>query len=174
MKHFFLFIFSFFFFAAANGQVHDHDHGHDHSHDHDHHHHEEEKIHDHKNELAGGTAPVYFFNEEQSTIGLHFHYLRKWKNHKIGTGIIYERIFKENRINTIALVGSYNLSNEWQLSIAPGLSFEEEQKDLNFSMLFETSYEFSILDFHLGPFLIFALGNEVTRASIGLHLGYGF
>ena len=126
------------------------------------------------NEIALGNAPVYFINEDLSSIGLHFHYLRKQKNGKMWAGFFYERIFQESSYNNIGLTASYSIIDEWQISLTPGISFSTQDQTVQYMMLFESSYKFIIHDFHLGPFLSAGYDIQGYRLSLGLHLGYGF
>ena len=134
------------------------------------HHHEH-----HKNELGLANSVVYFAKEKEVAYGLHIHLIRNIEHSKFGFGLAYERIFDEHRHNTIGLVGSYILFESLHISLTPGITFEDvEPSELKFAFHAETSYDFDLGHFHLGPMLEFAFDPEDYHISIGLHIGYGF
>lgn len=139
-------------------------HGHE---DADHHSH-------HKNEIGIANAPVYFVKEKILSYGLHAHYIRTIANSKFGIGAGYERIFDEHKHNTIGLVFSYRPAKHFSFYVSPGLAFEDESDHTNFAFHLESSYEFEVNDFHIGPVLEFAYDVEDYHISLGLHIGYGF
>lgn len=143
----------------------------DHSPSHDHHSHHEH----HQNEMAIANAPVYFLNEKAFAYGLHIHYVRSLKDSNFGLGFGYERIFDAHGHNTIGIVGSYRPTDEWGINLSPGITFaDHDHSDMSFALHIETSYEFEVHNFHIGPVLELAYDPEDYHISLGLHIGYGF
>ncbi len=138
-------------------------------HDHDKHNH-----HDHRNEIAISNAPVWFLNEKELAYGAHLHYLRAIPGSRFSIGVGYERIFDEHGHNTIGLTSNYRATEYLSFSISPGLAFEDKNGTPKLAVHFETSYDFSLGDFHLGPAFDFAWDTEDSHISLGLHIGYGF
>lgn len=129
----------------------------------------------HKNEIGVANAAVYFVNEREFAYGLHIHYVRSIKETRFGLGLGYERIFDEHKHNTVGIVGSYRPTNRIGIQLSPGITFEDsENSNVNFALHFETSYEFEINAFHIGPVFEFAIDPEDIHLSLGLHIGYGF
>lgn len=136
-----------------------------HIHDHDH----------HKYELGLANSIVYFAGEKEYAYGFHLHMVRNIIHSKFGYGISYERIFDEHKHNTIGVIGSWNPIPPLHISIAPGVAFEDsEPSNLKFAFHAETSYDFDVGKFHVGPLLEFAFDPEDYHISLGLHIGYGF
>lgn len=134
------------------------------------HHHEH-----HAHEIGIGTSPVYIVNEKEISFGLHIHYLYNLPHTKFGLGLGYERIFDDHKHSTIGLTFNYQPVEKLNLSISPGLASENNAFDQSvFALHFETSYEFEIHDFHLGPVFEVAAAKEDVHISLGLHLGIGF
>ncbi len=130
--------------------------------------------HDHKNEIGMANSPVYFVNEKVFTYGLHLHYIRSVSETPFGLGLGYERIFDEHKHNTISIVGSYRPLEQLTLIASPGLTFESNESSGKFALHIESSYEFELGNFHLGPVAEIAYDPEDYHMSLGLHLGYGF
>lgn len=132
--------------------------------------------HDHnKYELGIANSSVYFAGENEYAYGFHLHFGRNIQHSKFGYGIAYERIFDEHRHNTIGIVGSYNPFKSIHINIASGIAFEDlKPSDLKFAFHAETSYNFELGSFHVGPMLEFAFDPEDIHISLGLHIGYGF
>jgi hypothetical protein len=160
---------SIFYALSMNAQIfgtHHEEHDHEHEHPSGHH---------HKHEIAIANAAVYFLKEKIFSYGLHAHYVYNFPNSKFGLGVAYERIFDEHKHNTFGIVGSYRPIEPLSFLISPGFTFEgEESSHLNFAFHFETSYEFQIKNFHIGPIFEIAVDPEDTHLSLGLHIGYGF
>ena len=129
----------------------------------------------HHNEIGIGTSPVYFVNEKEFSYGVHIHYLYNLPHTKFGLGVGVERIFDDHQHSTIGLTFNYRPVDKLNLSISPGLASENNAFDQSvFALHVETSYEFEIHDFHLGPVLEFAADKEDVHISLGLHFGIGF
>lgn len=139
-------------------------------HDHEGHHH------DHKNELGLATMPVYFFKEQEFTYGLHLHITHQIKETRYGYGIGYERIFDEHEHHTFSAVGSYRPIDPLMIIVAPGITFEgaAEEQEMMFAVHLESSYEFEVGDFHIGPVIEWAYDPEDYHFSLGVHFGYLF
>lgn len=86
----------------------------------------------------------------------------------------YERIFDDHKHNTYGIVGTYRINEKLSINISPGLTFEDGDKTARFALHLETTYEFEIGNFHLGPAFEFASDPEDFHLSLGLHIGYGF
>ena len=128
----------------------------------------------HKNEIGIANSPVYFLKEKDLAYGFHIHYVRNISKTKFGIGIGYERIFDEHKHNTFGLEATYRPIEELTLNVSPGVTFEDKNPNANFALHFETSYEFEIKNFHIGPAFELAYDPEDYHLSLGLHVGYGF
>ena len=128
----------------------------------------------HNNEIGVAIAPVYFVKEKEFSYGLHMHYVHTIRNSKFGIGLGYEKIFDEHEHNTFGIVAVYRPINELSFNISPGLTFEKNKKNANFALHIETSYEFEVHNFHIGPVLEFAYDPEDIHISLGIHIGFGF
>ncbi len=128
----------------------------------------------HKNEIGIANSAVYFVKEKEFAYGLHLHYVRNIPKTKFGLGLGYERIFDEHGHNTIGIVAAYRPIENLNLQLSPGLAFEDNESEVGFALHFETSYEFEINNFHIGPSVEFAYDPEDIHISIGIHIGYGF
>lgn len=137
---------------------------------------EEDSHHEHhRNEIGIGNAPVYFVKEKVLSYGLHLHYMYNLPHTKFGLGVGYEKIFDEHKHNTVALIFNYRPVDKLNFSISPGLASENNEFDKSILAIhFETSYEFEIHDFHVGPVFEFAASKEDLHISLGLHFGIGF
>jgi len=72
-------------------------------------------------------------------------------------GLGYERIFDDHKHQTIGIVGTYRPVNLLSINVSPGLTFENnDASELRFALHLESSYEFELGNFHLGPVLEFA------------------
>lgn len=136
---------------------------------HDIHHHEH-----HKNEISVANSLVTFLQEKETAYGLHVHYVRKLSDSPFGVGMSYERIFDEHKHNTIGIVASYRPVERFAISLSPGLAFEDSGSQSSLALHVETTYEFSIGDFHIGPLVEFAMDKEDQHLSLGIHVGIGF
>ena len=128
----------------------------------------------HKNEFGMANSPVLFLQSKEITYGIHFHYVRHIKTSKFGIGLAYERIFDDHKHNTFGVVLAYAPIESWTVSVSPGVTYEGATGDVMPSIHLETTYEFEIGHFHIGPLFEFAIDPEDNHISLGLHLGYGF
>ena len=128
----------------------------------------------HKNEIGIANSPVYVLKEKEFAYGLHAHYIRGLKETKFGIGVGYERIFDEHKHNTIGVILSYAPLEHLDLSLSPGITFNDNASELNFGVHLETLYEFEIGFFHIGPVAEFAYSVEDYHVSLGIHIGFGF
>ena len=142
--------------------------------EHDHEDHEGGHHFHHKNEIGIANAPVYFVKEKSISYGLHLHYVRTLGESKFGLGLGFERIFDDHGHNTIGIVTAYRPIDQWCINLSPGVSIEDNSPDVLFALHVETSYEFEINNFHIGPVLEFAYDPEDIHISLGLHIGLGF
>ncbi len=127
-----------------------------------------------KNDIGLANSAVYFLNEKAFAYGLHVHYVRAIPKSKFGLGLAYERIFDNHKHNTFGFVMAYKPVHELNLSISPGLSFEDAHPEAAFALHLEATYGFEIGSIHLGPLVEFAYDPEDYHLSVGLHLGYDF
>lgn len=129
----------------------------------------------HRNEIGISIAPVYFVKEKALGIGLHAHYIFHIPETKFGIGAGYEKIFDEHKHNTFGLVASYQPIDHLSLNVSPGVTYEAGSNSKPaFALHLETSYEFEIKFFHIGPAFEFAYDPEDYHLSLGVHIGYGF
>lgn len=154
----------FFNFGYSQNSTHE---NHEH---HDHHDHA-----NHRYELGIANAPVYFVKEKELAYGLHAHLIKFIGNRRFGVGLGYERIFDEHKHQTFGIVGNYNVMDQWFVNLSPGITIENNNWNIvNFAFHIETSYEFELGNFHLGPVLEWAYDPEDIHISLGLHIGIGF
>jgi|SRR5690554_3280005 len=130
--------------------------------------------HHHANEIGIANAPSYFINEKEWAYSLHLHYIRGIGHSKFGVGIGYERIFGDHKHNTFGLVGAYHPIDPVTVIVSPGFTFEDKLSQSMFALHIETSYDFDVGHFHMGPVLEFAYDPEDIHISLGLHIGFGF
>ena len=128
----------------------------------------------HKNEIGVANSPVYFVKEKVVSYGIHIHYVRNILKSKFGLGLGFERIFDEHKHNTLGLVATFRPIEKLSFNVSPGLTREGNNPNTSFALHLETSYEFEIHNFHLGPVFEFAYDPEDIHISLGLHIGYGF
>jgi len=127
----------------------------------------------HRNEIGIANAPVWFVKEKTLAYEFHLHYIRKIPNSKFGIGLGYERIFDSHGHNTLGLIGNYSPINRLNLAVAPGIAFDNEG-DSHFTTHLESSYDFDLHGFHLGPAFEISLSREDIHFSLGLHVGIGW
>ncbi len=127
------------------------------------------------NEIGISNSPVYFIKEKAFSYGLHVHYLHNISNSAFGLGVGFERIFDKHKHNTFGLVASYPPIDKFTVNVSPGIIFEDKNfSSLSFALHLETTYEFEIKNFHVGPAFEFAYDPEDFHISLGLHCGFGF
>ena len=130
-------------------------------------------IHHHKNEIGVAISPVNFFGENKTSSSLHLHYSHQLNESKFAVGLVYERIFDEHKHQTIGIVGSYRITEPLSINLSPGITFEGGE-ELHFAFHIETTYEFELGNYHIGPAIEFAYDTEDYHISAGIHIGYGF
>jgi len=131
--------------------------------------------HNHKNEISVAAGVVPLLAENEITGGLHLHYTRAYG--KWGIGLAAETIFDEHRHYTFSVVAQYRIYKGWTLSYAPGLLIRKEGEglyDQQFASHIETTYEFQIGDWHIGPVAEIGIEQVGVHYMGGIHLGYGF
>lgn len=128
----------------------------------------------HKNEIGIANSPVYFVKENTFAYGLHLHVTRNINKTKFAFGLGYERIFDEHQHSTYGFIVSYKPIEPLSFNVSPGVTIEKGNSDVNFALHLETSYEFDVKRFHVGPAIEFAYDPEDIHLSIGLHIGYAF
>lgn len=163
MKHIIVLIISFSLFPfIAFSQSDQHD-------SHDIHHHDH-----HNNEISIANSFVTYLQGDETAYGLHVHYVRNLSDSPFGVGMSYERIFDEHKHNTIGIVASYRPVERFALSLSPGIAFEDSGSHSSLALHIETTYEFPLGDFHIGPLVEFAIDKEDQHLSFGIHVGLGF
>lgn len=130
-------------------------------------------IHTHNNEFAVANSWVYFISEKESSYGLHFHYIRMLRDSDFGLGLGLERIFDEHRHYSANVSLNYIVNDKWKFGIAPGISFEGKSA-VKPALHLESAYEINLRGFHIGPMIEYAVDNEDSHVSIGIHIGLGF
>ena len=119
--------------------------------------------------LSAGPAVVI---DEGTFMSVHVHgvyFITEW----VGLGAGYERLFGSEAHNTVSVVSQFNLTHQWAIILAPGISFSDDE--LSSSLHIETSYGFEIThDMHLGPAIEVAVDKEDVHITPALHLGVGF
>ncbi len=128
-----------------------------------------------RNEIGASVEPVYFLKEKAAYFGIHVHYTYNIPKTKFGFGLGYERIFDPHQHNTVGIECSYKPLDHLTLNLSPGLKFEDNRfSNPGFALHLETSYEFELGGFHLGPALEIAHDAEDNHLSAGLHFGLEF
>lgn len=159
-------IFSLFFFVFLGSVLFAQEPEHDHEHEHEHH---------HKHEIGASVGPIYFVNEEELSVAAHFHYVYNFEHSKFGLGAGYEQVFDEHKHRFIGAEFSYRPVHRLTLSLSPGIAFEgAEDINRDFAVHFETSYEFEMGIFHIGPVAEVAWHVNDYHVSLGVHFGFGF
>lgn len=137
-----------------------------------------EHAHEHehpKNEIGLANHLVYLGGENEFAFGLHLHYLRAFEESRFGVGFGYEQIFDDHSHKSLGIIGSYRPISHLYFQLSPGIAIiGTEDPDIRFALHLETTYEFEINHFHIGPALEFAHNMEHFHVSMGLHLAYGF
>jgi|JRYD01.1.fsa_nt_gb hypothetical protein len=134
----------------------------------------EHEHHPHKAEIGIGNSAVYFTKDKTLNYGFHFHFSRNIKHSNFSVGAEYERIFDRHGHNMIGLVAGYSPAHRVELSITPGILFEDaEPNHADVSLHIEAGYHFDIKNIHLGPIVECAVDRHDVHFSIGLHLGIG-
>jgi hypothetical protein len=139
-------------------------------------HHHHQHYHPHaSNEIGLANNLVYLGEEGEFAYGLHLHYLRNIGDSRFGVGLGYEQIFDEHTHRNVGVVGSYRILHGLFLNVSPGITFiGRAEPEKTFALHLETTYEFELGPFHLGPVLEYALSGHGYHLSVGLHLAYTF
>jgi hypothetical protein len=139
---------------------------------------EDNHEHDHKaNEISIALGVVPLLNENDIAAGLHVHYVRGVAVHnKLGLGVSFETILDEHRHYTYSAVIQYRVFKGLILGYSPGLMLSNEgmEQELLFVQHLETTYEFELNKFHLGPILELGLEKEALHLLMGIHFGIDF
>lgn len=146
-------------------------------HDHDHEGHHHDASHAHENEISIATGVVPIPKEDAVTVGFHLHYVRGIGNkNRFGLGVGLESILDEHRHYTASVVFQYRIYKGWSVSYAPGvlLLIDEHGNETQFAQHIETTYEFEMGQFHIGPVLEVGLEKNNTHYMLGVHFGIDF
>lgn len=128
----------------------------------------------HKNEMGIAFSPPYFINEKLVSLSIHTHYIHNIRQTKLGIGFGYEKILLKPKHNTFVIVTSYRPFESLNFTLSPGVTFEINNYVPFFSLHAETTYEFELDQFHIGPALEFAYDPNDFHISLGIHVGFGF
>ena len=133
--------------------------------------------HNHDNEIGLAIGFVPGHEDEDSSIGLHLHYIKGIGEHNdFGLGVSLETILDEHSHNSISLIGTYHLKSGFTIAYAPGILFEEhgESMEYTFTQHLECYYEFELSKFHIGPQIDVGFEDSEIHFMFGLHLGLDF
>lgn len=126
-------------------------------------------------EIGISNSAYYFVNSQEFHYGIHLHYIYYFTDSKFGIGGGYERIFDEEGHNTFGVIGTYNPIKRLEISISPGLTFEDENPSIWMPAFhIELTYNFHMGKFHINPVFGYAITREDQHLSAGIHLGFGF
>jgi hypothetical protein len=90
-------------------------------------------------------------------------------------GAGYEQVFDEHKHRFVGAEINYRPIHSLTLNLSPGIAFEgKEDVEKDFALHFETSYEFELGAFHLGPVVEAAWHASDYHISMGVHFGLGF
>jgi len=130
----------------------------------------------HKFEIGLANSLVYFTKAKEYAHSIHLHLIYNIPESKFGIGLGVERINSEHKHLAIGLLGNYRATKELSFTLSPALLIEDHEgrSETNFTLHFETGYEFEIKNFHLGPVIGIAYEPEDYHVSLGVHVAYGF
>ena len=141
----------------------------------DKHENEIEHEHNHSQEIGASVGPVYFINDNIFGLSTHIHYVYNLPRSKFGLGAGYEHIFSKIKHSFVGAEINYRPVHQLTLNLSPGVAFEGDQNvSKDFALHFETSYEFEIGAFHIGPVVEAAWHAKEYHVSAGVHFGVGF
>ncbi len=136
---------------------------------------ENDQEHEHQHEIGASIGPAYFINDDEFGLSTHIHYVYNLTNSKFGLGSGYEHIFAEIKHSFVGAEFNYRPIHQLTLNLSPGIVFEGNQNvSRDFGLHFETSYEFEIGAFHIGPVAELAWHSNDYHVSFGAHFGLGF
>ena len=133
--------------------------------------------HSHENELGIAIGIVPGHEDEESTFGLHLHYVKGIGEHNdFGIGISLETIFDEHEHNSVSIISTYHFNNGFTIAYAPGILFADHngRTESKFTQHFEFYYELELEHFHVGPQFDIGLEDGEIHYMLGLHLGVDF
>jgi len=146
-------------------------------HDHDHEGHQHGRLHAHENEISIATGVVPLPAEDELTVGFHLHYIKGLgKTNRFGMGIGFESILDEHKHYTASVVFQYRIYKGWSVSYAPGvlLLIDEHGNETQFAQHIETTYEFELGKFHIGPVGEVGIEQYGVHYMLGVHFGTEF
>jgi hypothetical protein len=103
---------------------------------------------------------------------LHYSYLYKIKNLQMGIGTGLEYLIDKHQHIGIDLSFSFFPTEDFEISIAPGIVFINNVKE--YATHIELAYSFDIKSIHLGPLIETAVSKDDFHLTLGIHLGFGF
>ena len=155
----------FIFISQSLGllaQEHKSDNGHEHEHEHQH-------------EIGASVGPAYFISDKEFGFSTHLHYVYNLPQSKFGLGAGYEHIFSDIKHSFVGAEVNYRPIHQLTLNLSPGIAFEGGKGgSKDFALHFETSYEFELGAFHIGPVVEAAWHASDYHISAGIHFGLGF
>jgi hypothetical protein len=129
----------------------------------------------HRHEIGMASSAVYLVKEEVFGLSFHLHYTYSFPETRFGIGVGYEVIFTEHQHNNIGIAAIYRPVEGLNLNLTPGIAWESgSNHGPVFALHFETSYEFQLHHWHLGPTVSFGYDPEDYHFGLGVHVGYGF
>lgn len=139
---------------------------------------EHQEEHHHKFEIGLGTGWVSIIGENEHVVGFHFHLLGSiWENPNLSIGPGIEYVAGDHDHLSALLSFGYRPIHPLYFGISPGLSISltgEENKGMDFTMHFESLYEFEFEHFHIGPMLEYSLGQDESHLMLAVHFGFHF
>lgn len=130
-------------------------------------------MHHHHDEIGISNGIVYNFSEKEIAYGLHVHFVKNIKHTIFGLGIGYEKIFDEHNHNNVSLILQFRPINRLTFNLGPGINIETIN-EIHPALHIETSYDFCLKNFHIGPVIEYSISTEDKHISFGLHIGKGF
>lgn len=147
---------------------------HNHNHDHSGHSHGDSNY-----ELGVSFGIANLIEEDVNAPSAHIHLSRKLAEsgllNRISLGAGFEYIFSEHTHYSIVAGFSVNPYSHFKVDIAPGILIteHEDEKEKQFVMHFELTYEFEFKGIGLGPVIGYGLAKEDNHFMAGFHIGIG-